>query len=116
MSEPNYHTANWFPESLLAIERKKINVKMNKPVYRDLPILEISKTLTYEFWNDYFKPNYQQDAKLIYMDTDNYIIHLKTDFYKNIADDVGKRFYLSNYEVKYNSIDRQLPKEKRKRN
>ena len=37
---------------------KKINVKMNKPVYLDLPILEISKTLTYEFWNDYFKPKY----------------------------------------------------------
>ena len=74
---------------------------MNKPVYLDLPILEISKTLTYEFWNDHFKPKYQQNTKLCYMDTDSYIIHIITkDFYKNFADDVGNRFALLNYEVK----------------
>ena len=49
VSEPNYHTKKWFSEGLLAIEVKKIKVKMNKPVYLDLSILEISKTLMYEF-------------------------------------------------------------------
>ena len=43
----------WFSENLLGIEMKKIKVKMNKPVYLELSILEISKTLMYEFWNDY---------------------------------------------------------------
>ena len=51
--EPNYHTTKWFLESLLAIETKKIKVKMNKPVYLGLPRLEISKILMYEFWYDY---------------------------------------------------------------
>ena len=50
VSQPNYHTAKWFSECLLAIEMKKIKVKMNKPVYLGLSILEISKTLMYEFW------------------------------------------------------------------
>ena len=45
----------------------------------------------YEFWYDYIKPKYQNNAKLCYMDTDGFIIHIKTeDFYKDIADDVKK--------------------------
>ena len=49
VSEPNYHTTKWLSENLLAIEMKKTKVKMNKPVYLGLSILEISKTLMYEF-------------------------------------------------------------------
>ena len=48
MPEPNYHTTKWFSENLLAIEMKKTKVKMNKPAYLGLDILEISKTLLYE--------------------------------------------------------------------
>ena len=100
VSEPNYHTTKWFSENLLATEMKKTKVKINKPVYLGLPILEISKTLMYEFCYDYIKPKYSDNVKLCYMDTDNVIIHIKTeDFYKDIADDVEKRFDKSNYEV-----------------
>ena len=53
VSEPNYHTTKKFSENLLAIEMKKIKLNMNKPVNLGLSILEISKTLTYEFWYDY---------------------------------------------------------------
>ena len=67
---------------------KKIKVKVNKPVYLGLSILEISKTLMYEFWYGYIKPKYQNNAKLCYMDTDSFIINIKTeDFYKDIAND-----------------------------
>ena len=73
---------------------------MDKPVYLSLSILEISKTLMYEFWYDYIKPKHQNIAKLCYMDTDSFIIHVKTeDVYEDIADDVEKRFDRSNYEV-----------------
>ena len=100
MSEPNYHTTKWFPENLLAIEMKKTKPKMNKPVYLGLSILEISKTLMYEFWYDYMKPKYGDNVKLCYMDTDSFIMHIeREDFYKDIANDVEKRFDTSNYEV-----------------
>ena len=62
--EPNYHTTKWFSEKLLAIEMKKTKVKMNKPIYLGLSILEISKTLMYEFWYDYTKPKYDDNVKL----------------------------------------------------
>ena len=97
-SEPNYHTKKWFSQNSLAIEIKKIKVKMNDLVYLGLSILDISKTLMYEFWYDYIKPKYQDNAKLCYMDTDRFIIHFKTeDFYEDIADDVEKRFDTLNY-------------------
>ena len=99
VSEPNYHTAKYFSENLLAIEMKKTKVKMNKPVYLGMSILDISKTLMYEFWFDYIKPKYGDRAKLCYMDTDSFIIHIITeDFYKDIANEVEKWFDTSNYD------------------
>ena len=53
----------------------------------------------YEFWYDYMKPKYGDNVKLCYMDTDSFIMHIKTeDFYKDIADDTEKRFDTSNYD------------------
>ena len=99
VSEPNYHTTKHFSENLMAIEMKKTKVKMNKPVYLGQAILDISKTLMYEFWYDYIKPKYQEKAKLCYMDTDSFIIHIKTeDFYKDIARDINKWYDTSNYD------------------
>ena len=85
---------------------------MNKPIYLGLSILEISKTLMYEFWYDYMKPKYNNNnVKLCYMDTDSFIMNIKiNDFYKVIANDVENRFDTSNYEV-----NRPLPTGKNKK-
>ena len=96
-SEPNYHTTKSFSENLMAIEMKKTKVKMNKPVYLGMLILDVSKTLMYAFWYDYIKPKCKDRAKLCYMDTDSFVIYIKTeDFYEDIADDVKKWFDTSN--------------------
>ena len=100
ISEPNYHTINLISEDLSIIEMKKSKVKMNKPICLGLSILEISKTLTYEFWYDYMKPKYGNNVKLCYMDTDSFIMNIKTnDFYKDISNDVETRLDTSNYEI-----------------
>ena len=63
----------------------------------------------YEFWYDYMKPKYAEKSKLCYMDTDSFIIHIKNeDVYKDILEDVEKRFDISNQE-----IERPLPFEKK---
>ena len=73
---------------------------MNKRIYLGLSILDISKILMYEFWYDYMKTKYNDNGKICYMDTDSFIMNIKTeDFYKDIANDVDKRFDTSNYEV-----------------
>ena len=58
----------------MAIEMKKIRVKMTKPLYLGMPILDISKILTYAFWYDYINPKYENKSKLCYTDTDSFII------------------------------------------
>ena len=111
VSEPNYHTINLISEDLSIIEMKKTKVKMNKPIYLGLSILEISKILMYKFWYDYMKPKYGNKVKLCYTDTDSFIINIKaSDFYEDIASDVENRFDTSNYEVK-----RPLPMGKNKK-
>ena len=53
----------------------------------------------YEFWYDYIKPKYGDRGKLCYMDTDSFVIYKKTeDFYKDIANDIGRQFDTSNYD------------------
>ena len=101
VSEPNYHTINLISEDFSIIEMKKTKVKMNKLIYLGLSILEISKILMYECWYDYMKPKYNDNFRLCYMDTDSFIINIKTnDFYKDISDDGDNRFDTSSYEVK----------------
>ena len=111
-SMTNYHTTKWFSEEFVAMEMKKTKVKMNKLIYLGFSILEVSKTLMYEFWYDYMRPRYAEKTKLCDTDTDSFIIcHIKTeDFYENIAPDFDKWFDTSNYIV-----DRPLPMGKNKK-
>ena len=74
---------------------------MNKPICLGQAILVISKTLMYEFWYDYITRKYEDKARLCYMDTDSFVMHIKTeDFYKDIAGDVERWFDTSNYDEK----------------
>ena len=83
----------------MANEMEKTKAKMNKPIYLGMSIIDISKTLMYEFWYDYIKPKYQEKVKLCYMDTDSFIIYIKTEvFYEDIANDIEKWFDTSNYD------------------
>ena len=111
VSERNYHATKWFSENLLAIEMKKTSVKMNKPIYLGLAILSLSKILMYDYWYNEMKPKYEDRIKLCYMDTDSFIMHIKTeDFYKDIAVDVERKYDTSNY-----TVERPLPMGKNKK-
>ena len=99
VSEPNYHRTKHFSENLLAVEMRKTKILMNKPVYLGKAILDISKALMYEFWYDYIKPKYDQNAKLCYMDTDSFITQIFIEnFYKDVAMDVKRWFDTSGYD------------------
>ena len=109
--EPSYHTTTFFTENILAIEMRKTQMLMNKPVYLGLSILNLSKTIKYKFCYYYLKPKYGGNSKLFYMDTESFIVHVKTkDIYKGLAADVETRFDTSHFE-----IDRPFPKGKNKK-
>ena len=93
VSEPNYNSHKNFSEQLMAIELKKTRVKMTKPLYLGMSILDISKILMHTFWYDYINPKYRDRAKLCYTDTDSFIIYIKSeDFFEDISNDVDRWF------------------------
>ena len=97
VSKPNYYTTKHFSEKLLAIEMKNTKAEMNKPVYLGMSILDISKTLMYEFMD--VKPKYNNKAKLCYMDTDSFVINIFTeDLFEDINNDVERWFDTSNHD------------------
>ena len=98
VSEPNCRTTKFFKENLLAIEKRKAQTLMNKLAYSCLSILDLKKTVMYDPWHDYVKPKYGEDAKQCYMDTDSFTVYAKTEnIYKDIAENVGTRFDVSNF-------------------
>ena len=97
-SEPNYHSTKYVSKDLLVMKMRKIEVRMNKPIYLGQAILDISKTLMFEFWYDYIVPKYGDKVKLCYMDTDGFVMIIKTeDFYKDLSIDVDRSFDTSNF-------------------
>ena len=112
-SEPSYHLTKYISKDLLIMEMKKTEVKMNKPMYLGQAVLDISKTLMYEFWYDYLQPKYGDKVRLCCMNTDSFVTYIGTeDFYKDIANDVDKWFDTSNYNKK---DERPLPIGKNKK-
>ena len=88
---------------------KKTQIVMNKPVYLDLSILELSKMVMYKFWYDYVKAKYGEKVRLCCVDTDSLIIYIKTkNVYSDAAKDAETRTDSSN-----NELDRTLPKRKK---
>ena len=97
-AKPNFNHCNIFTEDLVAIHMKKTKLVFNKPVYLGMCILDLSKTLMYDFHYNYIKRKYGDKAKLLLTDTDSTMYEIQTeDFYKDISADVKYRFDTSNY-------------------
>ena len=87
-----------FSENLVSVHLKKTSLIMNKPVYLGMCILDLSKTIMYDFHYQYIKPKYGEKAKLLFTDTDSLMYEIETeDFYKDISEDVKDRFDTSDY-------------------
>ena len=98
VAKPNYETQKRFNENLVSVHMKKTSLTMNKPVYLGMCILELSKTLMFDFHYNYIKQKYGDNAKLLFTDTDSFLYEIKTDdFYKDISGDVQDRFDTSDY-------------------
>ena len=97
-AKPNYKHCNTFCEDLVAIHMKKTKLDFDKPVYLGMCILDLSKTLMYDFHYNYIKKKYGDKAKLLLTDTDSLMYEIQTeDFYKDISGDVKDRFDTSGY-------------------
>ena len=97
-AKPNFKHCTIFDENLVAIHMKKTKLVFDKPVYLGMCILDLSKTLMYDFHYNCIKTKYETKAKLLFTDTDSLAYEIKTeDFYKDISGDVASKFDTSNF-------------------
>ncbi|PFX12774.1 putative uncharacterized transposon-derived protein F54H12.3 [Stylophora pistillata] len=101
----NFKHRTIFSEDLCAIHMGKTQIVFNKPLYLGMSILDISKTLMYDFHYNYIKPKYPEGrSKLLFTDTDSLCYEIQTkDFYRDITNDVGRLFDTSNIREGHSS-------------
>ena len=92
-AKQNFDRCTIFDKNLIAVNMKKTELYFNKPVYLGVSILDLSKSLMYDFHYNYIKTKYGDNAKLLFTDTDSFAYEIRTnDFYKDINPDIEKRF------------------------
>ena len=97
-SKPNFERLSLFDENLVAVHMKKTEVYFNKPIYVGQAILDISKTLMFDFHYNYIRKKYDNKAELLFTDTDSLMYLIQTDdFYHDIKQDFKKKFDTSDY-------------------
>jgi hypothetical protein len=97
-AKPNYDKCTIFDDNLIAVHMKRTKLIYNKPIYLGMCILDLSKTLMYDFHYNYIKKKYDDDAMLLFTDTDSLAYEIKTDdFFADISSDVESRFDTSDY-------------------
>ncbi len=103
-AKPNFEHCTIFDENLIAIQMRKTKLVFTKPVYLGMCILDLSKTLMYEFHYNYIKSKYNDKAKLLFTDTDSLAYEIETDdFYNDISNDVSDKFDTSNFPKDHSS-------------
>ena len=95
---PNFERVTIFDKNLIAVHMKKTEIYFNKPVYVGQAILDLSKTLMFDFHYNYIKPKYGYKAELLFTDTDSLMYQIQTeDFYEDISADIKTKFDTSDY-------------------
>ena len=97
-SRPNFDRSTIFDRNLIAVHMRKTEVYFNKPVYVGQAILDLSKTLMFNFHYNYIQKKYKDRAELLFTDTDSLMYQIYTDdFYKDTSHDIETKFDTSDY-------------------
>ena len=104
-SKPSYMSPKIFDNNLVAIFKNKVTLTLNKPAYAGMCILDLSKELMYEFYDDYIKNKYDNNSRLLFTYTDSLMCEIKTKYvYEDFSID-EEIFDFSNYSTKSKNYD-----------
>jgi hypothetical protein len=98
VANPRYKESRGFNKDLVAVAMCREKAVLSKPIFTGFTVLELSKTLMYDFHYNYMTPKYGKDLTLLFTDTDSLCYHIKTnDIYKDMLKDRDNRFDTSDY-------------------
>lgn len=98
ISQLNFHSLSIFDENFIAIQMNKTKITFNKPIFIGQAVLDISKTILYDFHYDYMVPTFNNNLKILYIDTDSLTYNIRDkDFYLNLRKVCKDHFDTSNY-------------------
>ena len=105
VSNPNFKHSHIINESLVGVEKQKTKLKLDKPIFIGMSILDLSKQHMYKFYYDVMKPKYGDNIKMVYTDTDSFVFHTKTnDVYEDL-NTIKKELDFSDYPKEHKCYD-----------
>ena len=105
LNNPTMKSRHFINDKLIGIEKIKSVVKLNKPIYIGMVILDLSKLHMYKFYYDVLKEKYNDKIKLAYTDTDSFVIHVETDdLYKDLKQ-INNHMDFSDYPEQHDNFD-----------
>ena len=106
VNKPLFKHRHIINEDLVIVEKDKHTVELSKPIYMGMSILDYSKIHVYSFYYDVLKPKYQDNIKLVYTDTDSYVIKVETDDLYEDFKEINEYMDFSDYKVEHPNYDK----------
>ena len=106
VNNPTYRHRHIITEDLVGVEKNYETVRLNKPIYMGFSILDFSKVHMYSFYYDVLKPKYDDNIKLVYTDTDSYVIKIDTDDVYKDFQEINEYMDFSDYPESHPNYDK----------
>ena len=79
VNNPSFKHCHIINANLVGVEKQKPKLKLDKPIFIGMSILDLSKQHMYKFYYDVMQPKYGDNIRMVYTDTDSFVFHTKTD-------------------------------------
>ena len=106
VNNPTFKNRFIINENLVGVEKTKAKLKLDKPIFLGMSILDLSKLHMYQFYYDVLKKKYNENIKLVYTDTDSYVIQTMTDDVYKDFNDIRQHMDFSDYPVEHPCHDK----------
>jgi len=105
VNNPSFKHSHIINENLVGVEKQKPKLKLGKPIFIGMSILDLSKQHMYKFYYDVMKPKYGDNIRMVYTDTDNFVFHTKTDDIYQDLKEINDEMDFSGYDKNHKCYD-----------
>ena len=105
VNNPSFKHSHIINENLVGEEKQKPKLKLDKPIFIGMSILDLSKQHMYKFYYDVMKPKYGDNIRMVYTDTDSFVFHTRTDDIYQDLQEINDEMDFSGYDKNHKCYD-----------